>query len=355
MKSSLRGVQLAWAFALMLVVQPVWADVTFSDSTFNDVDWALFEFSFDTGGLVVASQLSTGGNPSAHREIVNEVNASSSTAVRSQIWGFHLRSGVSYDPQAQGGISTIDYSEDGIFIGGHKAGTPSTPLVNPGQTISPTLRQNGNFYVGPFLRLGPQFGDPSGVWLPKELAGLVESDFERFDPAGPTDPLGIPLVAGDHPDFSVTGTLLEFGFVRLTTTRVTTFGSTVISGVDNWSVNVVQACSDLDSDGFGTPGSEACPAGIQEDCNDDDTFINPEALELPGNLVDENCDGNLGDCSPCNEWRNHGEYIRCVSQAVTAFVNGEAITEGEGDALVSSAARSDVGKKSFVPPPECTP
>jgi hypothetical protein len=102
-------------------------------------------------------------------------------------------------------------------------------------------------------------------------------------------------------------------------------------------------CKDEDGDGFRPP----------EDCDETDPSINPNGIELPGNFVDENCDGNLGDCSPCNEWRNHGEYIRCTSQAINVLVDGGALTEEEGDALVSSAARSDVGKKSFVPPPEC--
>lgn len=104
-------------------------------------------------------------------------------------------------------------------------------------------------------------------------------------------------------------------------------------------------CKDEDNDGFRPP----------DDCDETDAGINPDGLELPGNFVDENCDGDLGDCSPCNTWRNHGEYIRCTSQAVSLLVSGGALTEEEGDALVSSAARSDVGKKSFVPPPECTP
>lgn len=103
-------------------------------------------------------------------------------------------------------------------------------------------------------------------------------------------------------------------------------------------------CKDEDGDGFRPP----------QDCDETSAAINPNATELPGNFVDENCDGNLGACDPCNTWRNHGEYVRCVSGEVEVLVGGSVITEEEGDVLVGSAARSDVGKRGFVPA-ECQP
>mgnify|MGYP001595788035 CR=1 FL=1 len=103
-------------------------------------------------------------------------------------------------------------------------------------------------------------------------------------------------------------------------------------------------CKDEAGDGFGPP----------QDCDETSSAINPNATELLGNFTDENCDGNLGACDPCGAWRNHGEYVRCVSHEVEALVAASVITQDEGDALVSSAARSDVGKKGFVPA-ECQP
>jgi hypothetical protein len=65
--------------------------------------------------------------------------------------------------------------------------------------------------------------------------------------------------------------------------------------------------------------------------------------------VDENCDGDLGDCEPCFDWQNHGKYVRCVARAVNDLVDAGFITEDEGDVLVTSAAQSDIGKQDFTP------
>lgn len=98
-------------------------------------------------------------------------------------------------------------------------------------------------------------------------------------------------------------------------------------------------CKDEDGDGFRPP----------DDCDETDPTVNPNGLELPGNFVDENCDGSLGDVDPCAEWQNHGKYVRAVAHAVNDLVDAGIITEEEGDALVSSAAMSKIGKAGFVP------
>jgi hypothetical protein len=107
-------------------------------------------------------------------------------------------------------------------------------------------------------------------------------------------------------------------------------------GKDNDCDGVVPADeADADADGF-----RAC----QNDCRDDDPAVNPDAVELPGNLQDENCDGSLGDCDPTAPWRNHGHFVRCVAHEVEALVEAGHITEEHGDALIRSAAQSDVGQ-----------
>lgn len=136
---------------------------------------------------------------------------------------------------------------------------------------------------------------------------------------------------GTKVEFSVTG----IGYIEIENL------DTVAYGIDN--INLLSSCLDLDADGYSPP----------EDCNDNDPFINPDAYDLPGNFVDENCDGNLGACSPCAEWRNHGQYVRCIAQDAEALFFNGILTEEEADALVTSGAQTDIGKKGFVPE-ECS-
>jgi len=117
---------------------------------------------------------------------------------------------------------------------------------------------------------------------------------------------------------------------------------------------------DSDRDGHGDVSNTArsCrhPDGYVEaadDCGDHDAAIHPGAVELPGNFVDENCDGDRGTCDPCAGWKNHGQFVRCVSHAVDDLVKSGEITEIQARHLVSDAARSDIGKPSYVAAAEC--
>lgn len=67
------------------------------------------------------------------------------------------------------------------------------------------------------------------------------------------------------------------------------------------------------------------------------SFVYTAAVEL--------CDGSLGECDPTETWKNHGQYVRCVAHETDALIEAGIITQEEGDALVASAAQSDIGKK----------
>ena len=73
--------------------------------------------------------------------------------------------------------------------------------------------------------------------------------------------------------------------------------------------------------------------------------IDKVLVEYEEMCIDDNCDGSLGDCDPTASWRNHGHFVRCVAHEVNSLVDAGYITKEKGDALISSAAQSDVGKK----------
>ena len=59
-------------------------------------------------------------------------------------------------------------------------------------------------------------------------------------------------------------------------------------------------CMDSDSDGYGLPGEAVCPAGAAEDCDDGSAAVNPGAVELCANGIDDECDG-LMDCADTDD------------------------------------------------------
>jgi len=115
---------------------------------------------------------------------------------------------------------------------------------------------------------------------------------------------------------------------------------------DMGALEAGSTCHDEDGDGYGAPGDLDCPAGTGTDCDDTNPEVFPGAIDLPGNSVNESCDGAPAVCNPDRPegWRNHGQYVRCVAQAVGALVGQGLITSTEGDLLIEAAARSNVGK-----------
>lgn len=97
---------------------------------------------------------------------------------------------------------------------------------------------------------------------------------------------------------------------------------------------VVAYAPDQDNDGF-WDGNDCAPLNPE---------INPGAIELPGNNIDENCDGEIV-CDSSENWKNHGKFVSCVAREAEELVGAGLITEEEKDLIVSEAAQSGVGKK----------
>ncbi|MDX1667732.1 MAG: putative metal-binding motif-containing protein, partial [Saprospiraceae bacterium] len=115
---------------------------------------------------------------------------------------------------------------------------------------------------------------------------------------------------------------------------------------DNVTARFSPACTDADGDGYFAETEGCGPV----DCNDSDFLVNPGMYEVPGDFIDDNCDGNIGECDPCMDWKSHGKYVRCVAQEVEALVQQGLISEEDGDVLVSSGAQTEIGKKDYIDP-----
>ncbi len=91
--------------------------------------------------------------------------------------------------------------------------------------------------------------------------------------------------------------------------------------------------ADADGDGFG-PGV---------DCDDTDPAINPAATEIPGNAVDEDCDGGAL-CDAAAVYATHGEYVSCVAREARRLAAEGKITQAAAARLISEAARTAIGR-----------
>jgi hypothetical protein len=130
----------------------------------------------------------------------------------------------------------------------------------------------------------------------------------------------------------------------------------------------LQIDNDSDSDGiFDT--SDNCPEisnpqqedydsdNIGDACDDDDDSdgvldINDACNEtMIGAFVDENgCSGrqNIDMACPCDinpAWKNHGQYVSCVSNTAEEQLDLGLINQAEKSEIVSEQAKSDCGKK----------
>jgi hypothetical protein len=201
----------SWGGTVFLESSSTVPTITFADGTFAESDWQLRVFCpAGNGGRVVATQVVSGGASGPYREIEHTL-FSAPPGQESTVASFHWRIGATYDPTAQGAIGSVDYSEQSRNI----TGGPGE-----GQGANMALRQDGVVFVGPY------FTTPSSSWQLHAFQNLTVDSFMPLQEGGPA-----------HPDFSTSGTPIEFGFLRSNSTAGGG-GYTIAGGIDDWTVVV---------------------------------------------------------------------------------------------------------------------
>jgi len=215
--------------------------VAFFDGTFNDSDWRLYVFQSEpNSGVSNGTQLANDGEPQPSRRVGISINGTNGAAFQA-VYGVHINGRAYLSPGQQGAILSLDYSEQAKFLG-----TGS----GDGQATGPALRQALKTYIAPlFVTRLPQ------TWTTISQSGLQASHFvEIVDLPGSE---GAMLIPQSHPDFSQTGSAIEFGFFRANSAR---FAFQSVFGIDNWSMTLNLARLDC-TISLDPPGANVNPSG----------------------------------------------------------------------------------------------
>ena len=184
-------------------------EVSVQDGTFAPSDWGVSVF-WEQGlsGIITVEQETSGGNPGEYRSVDVLLSPAklNDWGRYNRVHAFHNYIPRVYDPATEGGVYSIDFSEDARLYAGYLEG----------QGGGPAIRQNGVVYQG------GSFTIPGATWFRHSLTDLTEDDW--YDPRNPTA----------HPDFSETGSPIEIGFWSGNSgTSDDPYHS--LAGIDNWS------------------------------------------------------------------------------------------------------------------------
>jgi hypothetical protein len=197
--------------SFVLVGGPLFAGtVSFSDTTFDNLDWTVIKFIDTTPGAIgsfTVGQAGTGGNPGSYRRIEE-------WGVGGEVTLAHLRDGAVYNPATQGAITSLDFSFD--------LNAPDASLAKPPDPLDfdILLFQDGNYFTRHSL-----VGGLTTAWETTSRLGMADTSFEKAPGPG-------------TPDFSSAGSPIKFGFLTNTHNIAACDAPCNVGGIDNWSVTV---------------------------------------------------------------------------------------------------------------------
>ena len=156
--------------------------------------------------------------------------------------------------------------------------TSGSGVANVAPVLSPVGNQQ--LYENQLLSVPLAASDADGDNLTLSANGLPSfcSLTDNLDGSGSLD--CAPLIGDDG--------------VYAVTLRATDDGGPNLEDSEAITITVdVTTCTDVDGDGFGFPGDVSCPKGALEDCDDATAAVNPDAVELCRNGIDDDCNGDF--------------------------------------------------------------
>jgi len=106
-------------------------------------------------------------------------------------------------------------------------------------------------------------------------------------------------------------------------------------GIDNDCDALVDEDLTFDLDADGHTSTDSC-LGSKDDCDDTNALINPDGLDIPGNSLDEDCDGNI--LADPDDYEEHGQYVSAVVHEANELYKAGLITKAQRKQIIQEAA-----------------
>jgi len=216
-------------FFVLVTSVPAPADVLFSDTTFNPVNYNNFSAvpNVDTGVIATYGQCQTCGHPGQALQVLVSIPVTAGGA----FVGF-LNNTFNYDPSTQGAILSLSASVD-------KDLTLNQSTTSFASFFYPLIKQGANYYIanlpGGTINSGTTTGWETITSQPSSPTGLLATDFGLYD-FGTTS---VPDFSS-NPDFSATGAPMTFGLAPLVSSNAA-FDITV--NYDNLNFDIINGNS----------------------------------------------------------------------------------------------------------------
>ncbi len=221
MSLSLRSLAGPLTGAMVLMSGPAFADVVFTDSTFNLADYTASPVFTSGGAALTYDQCASCGNPGAGLQLIASFPPGSNETATVGL----ANTMFSYDPSTQGAILSINASVD-------KNLTDHYPFGGVfGNTFHPLIEQDGNFYLASIPGPGGTAPGSTG-YNTISASGLVATNFEEYDFTTGNFVAAFPNFAGDP---------MLFGLAQIFSSGATTVIYTSEADYDNLRLTIVNS------------------------------------------------------------------------------------------------------------------